>query len=523
MVRTRVLALLSSLAILGILGPGCAAPAQQPGPAPQSGGALADKQVLRVRFFDDPTGFDPATLFRVETENIAFNIYSGLVTYDKSGAIVPDLAENWETKDQRTWTFNLRKGIEWQKGYGKLTAEDVLYSYNRILNPNTASPYRGEFKNVDSLQAPDAGKVVITLKAPDANFLHQVANYHQGQVLKKEAVEKFGDQYKWNAVGTGPFALESFTPSSEIVLVRHEGYFRGKPTLERILFRIIKDDDTGAVALQNGEVDLAMRISPNETLKRLEADGRFNMHRGLTGQALHMFNPDVKPLSDVRVRRAFAHAIDREAIIKATNPLTDKKVINLVPDFMDVYTDNVPRYDYNPERAKQLLAEAGYPNGFTVRALGVAATGVTEDQQLEQSYLAKVGIKLEYDLVDTPTFTRRRNTGEFQIASRLLPAMSPDTILFSFLHPDNAAPKGLNGARYNNPELTQNLEAARAEGDPQRRKQRYADVQRIAMTDLPYLPTFQRFYVFPTYKWVDGVAINPMSQVMYYGMKILAH
>lgn len=511
--------------LASILLGGCAAPGQ---PAREAAGdgpqRLADQQVLKVRFYDDPSGFDPATLFRIETENIAFNLYSGLTTYEsKTGRITPDLAESWETRDQRNWVFNLRKGVEWQKGYGKLTSEDVVYAYNRILDPNTGSPYRGEFKNVDSIQAPDASRVVITLKAADANFLHQVANYHQGQIVKREAIEKFGDQYKWNPVGTGPFALESFTPGAEIVLVRHEGYFRGKPALERILFRIIKDDETGAIALQNGEVDLAMRISPNETLRRLQADGRFTMNTGPIGQAVVMFNSEVKALSDPRVRRAWAHAIDRDTVVKTTNPLTDKKVTNLVPDWMDVYTDNVPRYEYNPERARQLLAEAGYPNGITVRQLAVAATGVTEDQQLEQSYLAKVGIKLEYDLLDTPTFNKRRNSGDFETSGRLLPAMNPDTILFSFLHPESAAPRGLNGARYNNPELTQKLEAARAEGDPARRKQLYAEVQRIAMTDLPYLPTRAVIYYFPGYKWVDGVVLNAMGQVNYYEVRLLAH
>ncbi len=518
----RFIPLVASLALLSAA---CAAPTQ-PGQegGPAADAPLAEKQVLRVRFYDEPAGFDPATLFRIENENIAFNIYSGLTTYEsKTGQILPDLAERWETKDQRSWTFFLRKGVQWQKGFGELTAGDVVSSYKRILAPETGSPYRSDFGPVESIEAPDPQTVAIALKAPDANFLHVVANYHQGQVVKTEAVEKFGDQYRWNTVGTGPFALESFTPGSEMVLARHEGYFRGKPTLERIIFRIIKDDETGAIALQNGEVDLAMRIRSEETLKRLEADGRFTMNTGSIGQGTIMFNPQVKPLSDVRVRRAFAHAIDRDAIVKAVGSLTTRKVTNLIPQWMDVYSDAVPRYEYNPERARQLLAEAGYPNGFTVKKIESAASGVTEELQLEQSYLAKVGINVEFELIDTPVYNRRRNSGDFELGSRVIPAVNPDTLLFSYLHPDNIAPKGLNGARYNNPELTAKLEAARAEGDPARRKQLYADVQRIAMTDLPYLPTRESIFYFPAYKWVAGVVLNPLAQVNYYDVKLLAH
>lgn len=511
-----------AVAMLSLLTAACAGAQQRAASEPPTG--LADKQVLKVRFYDDPSGFDPATLFRIETENIAFNLYSGLTSYDsQTTQILPDLAESWETRDQQTWVFRLRKGIQWQKGYGELTANDVLYSYNRILDPGTGSPYRAEFGNIATTEAPDPYTVVFTLKRPDANFLHQVANYHQGQVVKREAIEKSGDQYKWNPIGTGPFTLESFTPGAQIVLGRHESYFRGPATLERITFPIVKDDETAAIALQNREVDLAMRIGVQETLKRLQADGRFSMNKAGGGIALTIFNPQFKPFADPRVRKAWSHAIDRDAIIKATTPLTTQRSYNLLNEWMDVYDPDVPRYEYDPEKARRLLAEAGYPGGFIVKQLGTASSGVTEANQLEQSYLAKVGIKVEFELTDTPVFNKRRNTGDFELAGRLLPAMNPDTILYSYLHPDNFAPRGLNGALYDNPELTKRLEAARAEGDPQRRKQLYGEVQRMALTDLPYLPNTVSIVYWPGYKWVDGVLINPLSQVNFYGISLLAH
>jgi ABC-type transport system substrate-binding protein len=498
------------------------AEAAKPATAPADG-PLASSQVLKVRFYDDPSGFDPATLFRIETENIAFNIYSGLTTYEANGKIVPDAAESWETKDSQTWTFKLRKGVQWQKGYGELTSTDVKYSYERMMSPATASPYRAEFNNVEVIEAPDPLTVVIKLKKPDGNFLHQVANYHQGQIVKKEAIEKAGDQYKWNPVGTGPFALESFTTGSQIVLIRHDGYFRGPAKLEKIVFSIIKDDETAAVALQSGELDLAMRVQPTETLKRLQADDRFLLNSGAGGIALTIFNPKFEPFKDARVRQAWAHAIDREAIVNATAPLTSKKWTNILNDWMDVYAADVPTYAYDVEKSKALLKEAGFANGINVKAIGTSATGVTETQQLEQSYLAKVGINVEYELVDTPTFNTRRNSGDFQMGGRLLPAMNPDTILFSYLHPDNAAPKGMNGAQYNNPDLVSKLEAARAETDPAKRKQLYAEVQKIALTDLYYLPNTVSVVYWPGYKWVAGVAISPLSQVNFYDVKLLQH
>jgi ABC-type transport system substrate-binding protein len=145
-----------------------------------------------------------------------------------------------------------------------------------------------------------------------------------------------------------------------------------------------------------------------------------------------------------------------------------------------------------------------------------SATGITEQMQLEQEYLKKVGIKMEYDLMDTPTFNSKRNKGEFETATRLLPAINPDMILFSYLHPSNIAPKGLNGAGYNNPELTTKLEAARAEVDKAARLKMYEDVQKIVMKDLPYLPTFANNVYWPSKQNVNGIVINKLAQVDFY-------
>ena len=476
--------------------------------------AAAKEKVLKVRYYDDPAGFDPATVFRIENETITFNIFSGLVTYDsKTAKIIPDLAEKWETEGNKIWTFHLRKGVKWQKGYGELTSADVLYTYKRILDPATGSPYVNEFANIESIEAPDDYTVVYKLKSADGNFLHVVANYHQGQIVKKEAIEKAGENVKWEPVGTGPFQLESINPNSEIILTRHDDYFMGPAPLSKIVFSIIKNDETAAIALQNGEVDLAMRIGQQESLERLEAAG-FKMNHLLNRAiSLKVFNTTVKPLDDVRVRHAWAYAVDWKTIRESLEPMLGGVAYNLLPDWMDVYTDDVPKYEYNPEKAKQLLAEAGYPNGFKITQL---ASTVDEAAQLEQEYLKAVGIQLDFEIVDSPTSNKRRNDGDFQVAGRLLPAVNPDMILFSYLHPDNFPPKGLNGARYNNPVLTAKLEAARAETDPGKRKQLYKEVQQIAMTDLPYLPTTAAHVYYPSYDYVKNVNINMLSQVGFY-------
>lgn len=485
---------------------------------------LADTQELTVRIYDEPTGFDPSTIFRIEAENVAFNIYSGLTTFDpSSGAPIPDLAQHWEiAPDGRTFTFTLRPNATWHGDYGKVTSEDVVYSYQRILDASTQSSYRAEFNNVDQVQAPDPSTVVIKLKTPDLNFLYQVGNYHQGQIVKREAIEKLGDAYPRNPIGTGPFKLASWTPNSQIVLEAHDGYFLGKPTLNKVTYRLIRDENAAEVALHNNEVALAMNFSLNETLQRLSKDSSVVLLK-CEGYAdnLTIMNPDFKPFSDVRVRQAMAYAVDNASIIKKITPLTASPADNIIPPFMPVYTSNVPHYGYDPAKAKQLLAAAGYPNGFTVKLLqGGTPTAST---QLQQAMYADSGIKIDFDIVDTAAYNKRRGNGDYQLTGRLYPAVNPDTLLFGYLSPDNIVPAGLNGAKYNNPTLTAKLLAARAETDPEKRKALYAEVQQIAMTDLPYIPTALSNVYWAGYPWVHNVTINKLAEVGYYPVKIEAH
>jgi ABC-type dipeptide transport system, periplasmic component len=484
--------------------------------------ALAQEKTLIVRFYDDPAGFDPSNIFRIENENIAFNIFSGLTSYDGvTGEIVPDLAESWETSDNVTWTFHLRQGVQWQKGYGEFTAEDVLYSFNRILDPDTASPYAAELAGIESMEAPDPYTVVIKLSAPNGNFLHTVANYHQGQIVKKEAIEAAGDQVRWQPVGTGPYYLDSIDVNSQIVLKRHEDYYKGPAPIETLDFHIIKDDATAAIALRNGEIDLLMRQSKEEQLQTLEAEGFKMNHVDNYAVSLKVLNLTDPILSDVRVRQAIAYAIDYPAITAALAPSLQAPAYSILLPWMDVYSEAAPKYEYDPEKARALLVEAGYADGFTLKVLGTSAQGVTEQQQFEIDYLSQVGINMELELVDTPTFNQRRNAGDFMMAGRLLPAVNPDMILFSYLHPANMAPGGLNGARYDNPELTSTLEAAQAEPDTAKRLELYAKVQEIAMTDLPYLPATASNVFWPSKQNVDGVHINYLAQVNFWDVDIV--
>ncbi|MEZ4503277.1 MAG: ABC transporter substrate-binding protein [Dehalococcoidia bacterium] len=479
---------------------------------------LADVQEITVRQYFEPGTLDPAFLFRIETENIAFNIYSGLTTFDPvTGAPMPDLAKSWDISDDGLeYTFHLVDNAQWQHGYGAFTSADVVYSYNRVMDEATGSPYRAEFNNVDSVTATDDYTVVIKLKQPDGNFLYQVGNYHQGQIVNQKAVEDFGDDYGRNPVGTGPFYIDSWTPDSEMVLLAHEGYFRGRPTLDKITWVLIRDVSAAETAFLNGEVDVMSNLGQGNTelIDRVAATEGVQIAKSEDyATSVTMFGADFEPFQSRDVRLAYALAIDYTSIVEQLTPRTARPWSSILPPWMPVYNPDLTPYGYDPEQAKELLAGAGYPDGFTVHSL---VTGVNDAALLEQAMLAEVGIDLQFDVVEPAVFNQRRNAGDFELAGRLYPAVNPDTLLFGFLHPDNAAPAGLNGSKYDNPDVTRLLEEARASLDPEERLAKYYEAQQLVYDDVAYMATRASTNLWAAWGPIKNIQVNRLANVDFY-------
>ncbi len=488
---------------------------------------LAAVQKLTVRQYDEPGSLDPAVIFRIEAENVATNVYNGLTAFDPmTGAPIPSLAKEWKVSpDGKSYTFSLVENAYFHEDFGKFTSADVKYSYERILDPATKSTYRPEFNNVLSIEAPNEYTVVINLKTPDANFAYQVGNYHQGEIVKKEAIDKYGDDFRRHPIGTGPFYLKEWVANSHMLLQGHAGHFRGKPTLEEIRLNLIKDTAAAETALNNNEVAVAMSIGRNtEIIDRLDKSGKFVLHKSEDyANNLWIFQPDYAPLADVRVRQAFAYGTDSAAISNALTPYTAKPADSVLPPFMPEYAKGLPQYGFDPKKAKDLLQQAGFGNGLTVKQILTSTTGASEDLLYRQAQLADIGINMEFELMETAIWNTRRNGGEYQMTGRLYPAVNPDTLLFGYLHPDNIVPKGLNGAKYNNPALTAKLESARAELVTEKRLALYKEVQTMAMTDLPYIPIATSTVYWAAYPWVKGIVVDKLAAVDYFDVKIEEH
>ena len=486
---------------------------------------LAPVQKLTVRQYNEPVGLDPHTLFRIEAENIATNVFAALTAFDPlTGDPIPDLATEWDiSPDATEYTFKLVRNATWHQGFGPFTAADVVYSFNRVVDPGLGSVYAPELSNMKSVEALDDYTVKFTLKSPDVNFLYQVGNYHQGQIVKKEAVEKYGADVARNPVGLGPFEMTEWQANSYMVLKRHDGYHKGPAYLEEIRFNLIQEVNAAEAAIINGEVDVAMSIGTvPERLRRLEAAKLDLPQVNGASNSVWMFNPLFGQLSDPRLRKAIAYGMDIKTSLAQFNP-SARQAYSILPQYMTMYNPDVTKYEYDPQKAKALMAEAGLTS-FSYKQMTTAAQGsVSDDILYQQALLKQIGIDMQLDIVENTVYNSRRTAGDFEVSNRLYPAVNPDTLLFGYLHPDNLPPKGFNSSRYNNPEVTSTLEAARGELDFEKRKALYAKVQQIVSDELPYLPYSSGATIWASYPYVKNIVVDKLSAVNWYPVFIEAH
>jgi peptide/nickel transport system substrate-binding protein len=445
----------------------------------------SSKDSLTIAYCCVQSTLDPH--FAATTADALFmrNIHNALVKYrPNSVEIVPDLATSWEmSPDGLQYTFKLRQDVEWHKGYGKFTANDVKASFERLLSPETKSPFAGSMSMLQEVQVVDDSTVKMVLKVPYAGFLHLLTPYRAGPIVNAKAVKDFGAEFAWNPIGTGPYVFESRVPNREGVIAANEKYFDGPPPIKKITFKTIPDANAQILGLENGEFDLL--YSPVEdpvVVERLKGKGLAEavFSRNLPN-VIHM-NVTAKPWDDVRVRRAVAHSIDRKQLIELARGGYGEPLYSPIPKGYFGHSEDVPRYDYDIAKAKALLAEAGYPNGLDVTMTNFDTFKLSSEVIIEQ--IKAAGIRVTSEMLDQPTFIGRviKNEGIDFTIHCCVRQPDPDIWLTDALTPKGGA---IYISRY---DLEKELEPARRELDPKKREQLYLEIQRKIMTDLPIIP-----------------------------------
>ena len=484
--------------------------------------AAAAAGQLRVRFGSDISILDPALIFQVENQTIAGHVYNGLVKYDQAtNEIVPDLAKAWDvSSDGTAYTFTLRDGVKWHKGYGELTAEDVKYSFERVLDEATGSRYRGQFTGLEAVEAPDATTVVFRLAQANAGFLHKVCAFNQGWIVCSKAVEEKGDAYKLDPIGTGPFVFDSWVAGNSVRLVANDDYFEGRPQVNEAIFRIIRDETAAAIALENGEIDIFFGLQQPEVLDRLEAaKGVTVLSRAASNTVNLVLNTTVKPLDDVRVRRAIIHALNRQGLIDGFFRGTKSFAHSALTATFQEYSENVPRYDYDPEKARKLLEEAGAV-GFDFEITTVALSPYDRFPVSMADDLSAVGINATIKVVERGAYVQVRASGRVQSCiTAVVGPPDPDSPLVT-LFSTASFPPGLNTSRYD--KVDDLLAAAAKELEMAKRKAIYEEIQQRTMEDVPVVPIFGERLFLAHNDNVEGLVQNSLFTVYTYPVSLRA-
>jgi len=357
----------------------------------------------------DLGSLDPHRSATTQDKAVIGWMFNGLVRF-KPGTInpeqiEPDLANTWEsTPDQLTWTFHLRHGVQCNNGFGELTSDDVVFSLKRAANPKT-SAFSSDFADIASIEAPDPYTVQVKFKKHIPAALGLFTNYQGGNIVCKKAVEKLGADFRTKAVGTGPFAIAEYDPSQSVTLVANKSYFRGAPKIDRIVYRYIQSDASRDLAYSSGEIDLIYGRQDQVWAQRMQSQPHTVVDVfGPAELSDISLNITKKPLDDLRVRQAIAYAINRDELVKFKGAMTASAAVSIIPHGYLGTDEHAPLYPYDPAKAKQLLAAAGYPNGVTIKAIQTSFPSMLNTMQIVQAQLKKVGIDLQLDVVDHPTF-----------------------------------------------------------------------------------------------------------------------
>ena len=371
-----------------------------------AGTASAKGTELVIAAPSDAKSLDPHATPEAISQTVNRNIYESLVAYDTSMKIIPVLAERWEVSDDRkTYTFYLKKGVRFHNGE-EMTAEDVIYSFKRVCGPEGAAlRVYTMFIDPDKLEAKDDYTVVVHLKQPMGSTFLASMNHPWASILNKKAVESAGKDYGMNPVGTGKFKFESWAKGDRIVLTRFEDYHGEKAKLEKMIFRAVVEASSRTIELESGAVDLALDPATID-IRRIEESDSLHVH-SLPGQVLFYlgFELNKAPYSDPRVREAFSLAVNRPGIVKAAFKGYAEPGNNPIPSSgkYSPYKE-LPQIPQDIEKAKALLKEAGYPNGFKGELLVSDRTDHMNVATVLQENFRRIGVDMEIKVYEWGVF-----------------------------------------------------------------------------------------------------------------------
>ena len=476
---------------------------------------------------------DPIHTDNGETVKVMVNIFDTLVTYNaRTMQIVPSLATEWSHSDDHlTWTFKLREGVLFHD-LTKFDADAVVFSFRRLTEKDfhwidAQVPMEPNYDAIESITAKDSHTVEFKLSRPSAVFLENLAMYSAG-IVSPTAHQQRGEKFLIWPCGTGPFKLakqEDWKRDQELVLTAFDDHWRGRPAIDQLIFVPVAESSKRVEQIRRGEIHIADNLPPDEIDILANAPGcTVQMQPGQNVAYLTM-QTEHKPLDNLKVRRAIAHAIDKQGLIRVAYSGSARPATNIVPPTIwGAATDIVDR-DYNIEKAKELLAEAQAEDGFELPITLNLYVMQRERPYMPQPRQTAKYIKDQLQQIEiNVTINQKENSLHFQrlaagehdlgLIGWSSDINDPDNFLYNLMHSDNINSLGGNNlSRYRNDTFDELVFDAKSELDREKRKEMYRRAQRIMFDDVPTLPLVHTDVRVVLRDNVKGYKVHPTSMV----------
>lgn len=448
------------------------------------------KETLTIDLPGDAATLDPHLQWNTDSYSVYRNIFDNLLTRDAKGDIAPQIATAWKYLTPTTLEFDIRQDVRFQDG-SPLTAEDVAYSINRVINPQLKSPQLSQFNQIVRAEVNSPSRVTLTTRSPYPALLAQLVKL---SVVPKAYVEKVGDQtFNLHPIGSGPYRLVSWQPGVQIELQAVDHYWRAEPPFPKVVFRVVPDVSTRIADLQTGKADLIRDLPPDQS-EAVKNNTTTRVLSAPTERIGYLFiNAEAGATRDVRVRQAIAYAIDREALIQALLEGYGAPVNVLGAPPVFGYTNQVAGYPYDPDKARALVKQAGAEGAkITFLTSPVYSRAMVE---AIQQMINDVGLQVTIESSDQATFLKRRqgeaeNAGSLALGAWSCACQDADGVIFPLFR------SGSLWAKYHNPQFDALVDSARSILDAPQRQEKYRQAYQILRDDVPGLGLYQAYALY---------------------------
>lgn len=502
-------------------------------------------KILEVALTDDPGTAD--VQLTTDQYGIPLNIFDRLVevqtTEPGKSEIVPGLADSWDvSQDGLVYTFHLKKDVKFHNGE-ILKADDVLFTFDRMLDPKTKAlntdfldmiagaedRMNGKADSVKGLKVIDDNTIQITLEKPFAPFIANLAT-PACSIYNRKATTEAGDQFGLDpakTIGTGPFVFKSWKINDTCNLVANKDYFKGAPKIDGVEFKIVPDAETQRMLFETGKLDIFDCDNARSQIPYFEGNAKWKnqiVSGPRVGVYYYALNENIKPLGDVRVRKALQLAIDRKTLVDKMYDGKGKVANGIMAPGLLGYNPNLEEIKYDPEKAKSLLKEAGYPNGFNMEIAQVTDSPSTlQINETVQAMLAQIGVKVKITQMDSASYFATRKQGKLPSYESDWSAdyNDPDNFIYTFFSEKNSVSRSYN---YKNKDVFAKLEKARTMVNQEERLKLYQELEKTIVTeDAAWIPLFSLDHLFVVQPRVKNfkVSWNGWSNMPYYGIEIV--